>query len=101
MPGLSKKEKRLAKRAAAPAEPKIQLPKIDWLAWAKRVLKHPATSYVTILLLQLKVIWGMWWYKEMAMGDTEAYFIDAASFVRDGKTSIAWSPLYSTFLAEL
>jgi hypothetical protein len=106
MPGLSKKEKRLAKKAAEPAEPKIELPKIqlprfDWLAWARRILNNPATSYITILLLQLKVIWGLWSYKDMAMGDTEAYFIDAANWIRNGKTSIAWSPLYSSFLAEL
>src|SRR5580658_10431361 len=101
MPGLSKKEKRLAMKAAEPAEPKIELPRFDWWAWARRILKHPATSYVTILLLQLKVIWGMWWYKDMAMGDTEEYFIYAAGWLRDGKTSFVWSPLYSWFVAEL
>ncbi len=107
MPGPSKKKKRIAKRAV---EPKIQLPKIelprfelprfDWLAWARRILNHPATSYLTILLLQLKVIWGMWWYREMTMGDTEAYFIDAAGWLRDGRTPFVWSPLYTAFLAE-
>ncbi len=103
MPGPSKKAKRIAKRAVELKIelPKIELPRFDWRAWARRVLKHPASSYVTILLLQLKVIWGMWWYKDMTMGDTEAYYIDAAKWIRDGKTSIAWSPLYSSFLAEL
>jgi hypothetical protein len=82
-------------------EPKIELPRFEWPAWVQRILQQPASSYITILLLQLKVIWGMWWYKEMTMGDTEAYFIDAARWLRDGKTSLAWSPLYSTFIGEL
>ncbi len=82
-------------------EPKIDLPRLEWLAWVRRILKQPASSYIAILLLQVKVIWGMWWYKDMTMGDTEAYFIDAARWLRDGKTSLAWSPLYSTFIGEL
>jgi hypothetical protein len=101
MPGQSKKKKRLANKPAEPAEPKIELPRFDWLAWARRILNHPAISYITILLLQLKVIWGMWWYREMTMGDTEAYFIDAAGWLRNGRTSFVWSPLYSWFVAEL
>ena len=98
MPGLSKKKKRIARK---PVEPKIELPRFDWLAWARRILKHPATSYVAIVLLQLRVIWGMWWYREMMMGDTEAYYLGGVSWLRDGKTSLVWSPLYSVYLAEL
>lgn len=98
MPGLSKKEKRIAKKAV---EPKIELPQFNWWAWAQRILKHPALSYVAILLLQLKVIWGMWWYREMMMGDTETYYLGAVSWLRDGRTSLVWSPLYSVFLAGL
>ncbi len=98
MPAQSKREKRLAKKAAEPGE---QVVRVQRFNWARRIVEHPVTSYVTILLLQLKVIWGMWWYREMTMGDTEAYFIDAAGWLRNGKTSFVWSPLYTSFLAEL
>jgi len=78
-----------------------RLLRLELPAWARRILKHPASSYVAILLLQLKAIWGIWWYKDMTMGDTEAYFIDAARWIRDGTISIVWSPLYSIFISEL
>ncbi len=98
MPGISKKEKRLMKGAA---EPRVQSPRFEWPVWPGRILKHPALSYVAILILQLKVIWGMWSYREMMMGDTEAYFLGAVSWLSEGKTSFVWSPLYSWFLAGL
>jgi hypothetical protein len=101
MPGLSKKEKRLAKRAAEPVEPEIRLPRFDWWAWARRIVGHPATSYVAILLFQLKMIWGIWWYKDMTTGDTSDYFSAGARWFREGVISFVWSPLYCSFLGEL
>jgi hypothetical protein len=98
MPGVSKKEKRIARKAV---EPKIEAPPFQRPAWPGKILKHPAVSYVAILLLQLRVIWGIWRYREMDMGDTEAYFIDAARWLREGRTSFVWSPLYSWFIATL
>jgi hypothetical protein len=98
MPGLSKKEKRLTRKAVEPA---IELPRFDWGAWARPIIAHPATSYVAILLLQLKVIWGMWWYKDMTTGDTSFYYLAGVGWLRDGITSFVWSPLYCFFLGEL
>jgi hypothetical protein len=97
MPGLSKKEKRLTRR---PVEPAIEPPRFDW-SWARPIIEHPATSYVAILLLQLKVIWGMWWYKDMTTGDTSFYYLAGVGWLRDGITSFVWSPLYCFFLAQL
>jgi hypothetical protein len=98
MPGLSKKEKRLSKKAVEPA---IELPRFDLWAWARPIIEHPATSYAAILLLQLKVMWGLWWYKDMTTGDTSYYYLAGVGWLRDGITSFVWSPLYCSFLGEL
>lgn len=54
-------------------------------------------SYVTIALLQLKVIWGMWKYKDLTSGDTSSYFVDAWKWYKNGTVHFAWSPLYTAF----
>src|SRR5437868_1005268 len=99
MPGLSKKEKRQSKRPAPPPKPPRAastwrfphwtLPKWTPPEWLTRILRHPATSYVGILLLQLKVLWGMWWYREIDVGDTDMYFVNAAEIIQDGRIALA------------
>lgn len=74
---------------------------VKWPAWPRKIVEHPATSYAAILLLQLKMIWGMWWYKDLTTGDTSSYFLGAVSWLREGITSFVWSPLYCSFLGEL
>jgi hypothetical protein len=96
-PRLSKKDKRLSKKGGAPA---IE-PGGEWRAWIRRVVEHPVTSYVAILLFQLKAIWGMWWYKDLTSGDTLAYFLNGVGWFRDGTTSFVWSPIYCAFIGEL
>lgn len=98
MPGLSKKEKRLTKRASTVA---VEEPRLEWPEWARRMVGHPATSYITIFLLQLRVIWGMWWYKDLTTGDTSSYFLGAVGWFRGGIASLVWSPLYTSFIGEL
>jgi hypothetical protein len=97
MSGLSKKQKRLTRRV----EPAVESPRPDWWAWPGRIAAYPATSYAAILLLQLKVIWGIWWYKDLTTGDTSAYFYHAAVWFHQGRTSFVWSPLYCSFMGEL
>jgi hypothetical protein len=31
-------------------------------------------AYSTLLLLQLKVLWGDWWHRDLTDGDTSFYF---------------------------
>ncbi len=95
---MSKKEKRLSKKLV---EPVAEEPRVDLWAWARRILAHPATSYIAILLLQLKVIWGIWWFKDMTTGDTVHYYLDGVSWFHEGIASFVWSPLYTTFIGEL
>lgn len=108
MPGLSKREKREHKKAAQPhpvlIRPKRQL-RFTWLASLIRSLHSaislPVTSYTAILLLQLKMVWGMWWYKDLTTGDTTQYFLNAVSWFETGHGSVLWSPMYSTFYGSL
>ena len=81
MPGLSKREKRLQKKALEPPPPPVikkkppPRPRFLWLPSliqsARALLGLPLTSYVAIFLLQLKA--GMWWYKDLTSGDTTQY----------------------------
>lgn len=58
-------------------------------------------SYGTIILLQLKVIWGLWQYRDLTSGDTSFYFRHALLWSSDLKNIIIWSPLYTAFLGTL
>lgn len=81
--------------------PEWKLPAFTPPQWLTGLLRHPATSYIAILLLQLKVMWGIWWYREIDVGDTNGYFQNAAEIVHDGRVALAQSPLYTTFLAAM
>ena len=70
-------------------------------AWLSATLRHPASSYITILLLQLKVVWGIWWYKDLTGGDTAMYFESASGWFRDFRSTMAQSPLYTLFYGSL
>lgn len=54
-------------------------------------------SYLSIVLLQLKVIWEVWRVRDLSSGDTSYYFLTAHSWFKDGSTLITWSPLYTAF----
>lgn len=54
-------------------------------------------AYATIFLLQLKVIWGIWKYRDLTSGDTSGYFVIAYNWYANGRTVISWSPLYTSF----
>jgi hypothetical protein len=51
-------------------------------------------AYVTIVLLQLKVIWGMWAVRDLTTGDTSGYFTYAQAWQAEGLHNLVWSPLY-------
>src|SRR5215831_13961236 len=58
-------------------------------------------AYGTLALLQFKVVFGMWFYRDLPQGDTAYYFANAARFYTATKTNIAWSPLYAVFYGTL
>ena len=75
----------------------LPLSAIPFGASYQRLIQSAWFSYSTILLLQLKVIWGMWRVRDLTSGDTSAYFVQADHWFRYGTGSMVWSPLY-TFL---
>jgi hypothetical protein len=68
---------------------------------AQRLLSRPLFSYVTIFLLQLKVVWRIWDFKDLSSGDTSSYFQDAHYWFDQFLVNIVWSPLYTSFYGSL
>jgi len=73
----------------------------DLAADVVRILASAPVAYLAIVLLQLKVVWGMWWVKDLASGDTSEYFRAGYSWYEKGANVIAWSPLYTSFYGSL
>jgi TRAP-type mannitol/chloroaromatic compound transport system permease large subunit len=47
-----------------------------------KVLERAWPSYVLILLLQGKIIWGIWGLRDITSGDTASYFQGALAWAR-------------------
>lgn len=62
---------------------------------------NPLFAYLMLFLLQLKVIWGMWQYKDLTLGDTSSYFTNAHQWFENFLVNIIWSPLYTAFYGSL
>ena len=58
-------------------------------------------SYLLIGALQLKVIWGIWRWRDIAYGDTSSYFASAYRWSQDFTTNPIWSPLYTAFYGTI
>lgn len=58
---------------------------------------RPLASYAFLLLLQLKVVWRMWDYKDLTAGDTSSYFAGAYRWLENFSVNFIWSPLYTAF----
>ncbi len=66
-----------------------------------RFLFQPWFSYLILILLQFKIMWRIWDYKDLPDGDTAAYFTEAYYWHLDHFNNIFWSPLYTAFLGCL
>jgi hypothetical protein len=64
-------------------------------------LYSAAFAYCTILALQLKLMWKIWEYKDLTIGDTATYMVQAIQFYERAKVTFAWSPLYTCFCGLL
>ena len=58
-------------------------------------------SYLLVAVLQMKVIWGIWKYRDMTSGDTAAYFDRAYLWSHHLQVDILWSPLYTAYYGTL
>jgi hypothetical protein len=105
-PRLSKREKRLQKTPPTKPAPKTGPSALARLisslsATAAPIVRSPVFSYAAILLLQVRAVWGMWWYRDMSTGDTAQYYQQAFSWYKKGLNSFLWSPLYTSFYGTL
>lgn len=66
----------------------------------KQVIDQPLFAYASIILLQLKVIWRIWDYKDLTFGDTSSYFPGAYLWFTEFANNIIWSPLYTSFFGS-
>ncbi len=66
-----------------------------------RVLARWWLSYLLIALLQLKIIWGIWWLRDITGGDSSSYFNSAYRWSQDLLTDPVWSPLYTAFYGTI
>lgn len=58
-------------------------------------------SYLLVSLVQLKVLWGIWRFRDFTFGDTTYYFLDAFKWYDRFANNIVWSPLYTTFYGSM
>jgi hypothetical protein len=58
-------------------------------------------AYGTIGLLQLKVMFWIWRYRDLAPGDTAYYYKEVFTWLNEGRGNIVRSPAYTLFLAAL
>ncbi len=58
-------------------------------------------AYGMLFLLQFKVVYGMWFYRDLAYGDTSFYYSYGGIFYHSFLDKIIWSPLYTSFLGIL
>jgi len=62
-----------------------------------RIFAHAWISYALIFVLQLKIIWNMWKFRDLTTGDTSSYFVDAYRWYEHFHVNFVWSPLYTAF----
>lgn len=70
---------------------------LSWEPFLDRMLAKAWPSYALIALLQLKLIWNIWRYRDLTAGDTSHYFMSAARWSESFVTNFIWSPLYTAF----
>lgn len=83
-----------------PVKSLIQYPAKIWES-SQHWFENPWFAYLSILLLQIKRIWGIWLYKDLTTGDTSSYFQLAYGWAKEFSVLIEWSPLYTAFYGTL
>lgn len=58
-------------------------------------------AYGSVLLIQAKVLWGIWQFRDLSAGDTSDYFVNANSWTDHLQVEPLFSPLYTAFWGSL
>jgi hypothetical protein len=64
-------------------------------------LSRPSVAYPLLALLQLKVLWGDWLYRDLENGDNLIYVQGALRWAELGAVELVWSPLYSVYYGAI
>lgn len=73
-------------------------------AWLERLRALGASTvfaYGSIALIQLKVVWGIWSYRDLSAGDTASYHRAAYQFTHGLDLSPVYSPSYVAYFGAL
>jgi hypothetical protein len=65
------------------------------------LFESPFFAYGMLFLVQLKIVWGIWRYKDLPFGDTSYYFVNAYRWFETFSVNLLWSPLYTAFYGTL
>jgi hypothetical protein len=71
------------------------------VAWLDELAGSRLFAYGSILLIQAKVLWGIWQYRDLSAGDTTSYFIDATGWADHRWVDPLFSPLYTSLWGSL
>ncbi len=58
-------------------------------------------AYGSILLIQAKILWGIWQHRDLSSGDSSEYFAKASHWTHGLHLDPLWSPLYTFFWGSL
>ncbi len=71
------------------------------MATLRRLVNNAWFAYACIILLQLKVVWNIWQFRDITTGDTPGYFANAFNWFQHLQNSFGWSPIYTAFYGLL
>jgi hypothetical protein len=71
------------------------------LGKAEALVANPVFAYGAVLLLELRVVWDVWRYRDTSFGDTADYFLYALEWSRHLTVDIVWSPLYTAYFGTI
>ncbi len=60
-----------------------------------RLLTSDWFALLMLLALQLRLMWGIWDFKDISLGDSPSYFQLASEGLESHRVHFAWSPLYT------
>jgi hypothetical protein len=60
-------------------------------------LANPVFAYGLAIVLQLRVVWGIWDSKDLEVADGSQYFFFATTWTHALRHDIVWSPLYTDY----
>jgi hypothetical protein len=67
------------------------------VVWLDAAAGSRLFAYGSVLLIQAKVLWGIWHYRDLSAGDTSNYFVMAAGWADHRWVDPLFSPLYTGF----